>query len=70
MPIGPQSDKEIIDDLKFRLYKLEAEEEKLQEEIQRINREKRAILNEMSRHSTADYEQNMLELVYEQRHKK
>ncbi len=70
MPIGPQSDKEIIEDLKFKLYKLESEEEKLQEEIQRIGREKRAILEEMSRHSNVNYEQNMLELVYEQRHRK
>ncbi len=70
MSIGPQNDKEIIEDLKFRLYKLESEEEKLQKELERIGREKRAILDEISRHSNVDYEQNMLELVYEQRHRK
>ncbi len=70
MSIGPQSDKEIIEDLKFKLYKLESEEEKIQKELDRIGREKRAILDEMSRYSNADYEQSMLELVYEQRHRK
>ena len=70
MAIGPQNDREIIEDLKYKLKKLEAEEEKLQKEIQRIGQEKRVILEEMSRHSNANYEQNMLELVYEQRYKK
>ncbi|MCR5097685.1 MAG: hypothetical protein K6B14_01915 [Lachnospiraceae bacterium] len=70
MSIGPKSDKEIIDDLKFRLHKLEAEEEKLQKEMDRLAREKRAILEEISMHSSKDYEADMLQLVYEQRHKK
>ena len=49
---------------------MEVEEEKLQKEIDRLQREKRAILEEMSMHSSKDYEENMLQRVYEQRHKK
>ena len=70
MTIGPKSDREIIDDLKFKLSKLEAEQEKLQKEMDRIERDKKAILDEMALHTSKDYEQNMLQLVYEQRHKK
>ncbi len=70
MTIGPRSDREIIDDLKFKLSKLEAEQEKLQKEMDRIERDKKAILDEMALHTSKDYEQNMLQLVYEQRHKK
>ncbi len=70
MAIGPKTDREILDDLKFRLHKVEVEEEKLQKEIDRLQREKRAILEEMSMHSSKDYEENMLQRVYEQRHKK
>ena len=69
MTIGPKSDREIIDDLKFKLSKLEAEQEKLQKEMDRIERDKKAILDEMALHTSKDYEQNMLQLVYEQRHK-
>ncbi len=70
MTLGPKSDREIIDDLKFKLNKLEAEQEKLQKEMDRIERDKKAILDEMSRHTSKDYEESMLQLVYEQRHKK
>ena len=63
------SDREIRDDLKIKLQKLEAEENKLKTEIEHIETEKRKILNQLAEHSSESYEESMLQLVYEQRHK-
>ena len=64
------SDREIRDTLKIRLQKIETEVKRLQEEISRLEGEKKQILSEIADHSDAAYEENMLQLVYEQRHKK
>ena len=64
------SDREIRDDLKKKLQKLDLEEKKLKEEIDRIETEKKKILDQLAEHSDASYEESMLQLVYEQRHKK
>ncbi len=64
------SEKEVRDDLKIQLKRIEAEEQKLQDEIERLERDKKKILTQLSEHSNENYEQNMLQLVYEQRHKK
>ena len=64
------SDREIIDDLKVKLKKLEAEEKRLRDELSHIEGEKKQILDQLAEHSSESYEENMLQLVYEQRHKK
>ena len=64
------SDSEIRDTLKIRLQKIETEVKRLQEEISRLEGEKKQILSQIADHSDAAYEENMLQLVYEQRHKK
>ena len=64
------SNREIRDELKVKLRKLEADEKKLQDEIAHIQTEKKKILTQLAEHSDATYEENMLQLVYEQRHKK
>ena len=62
------SDREIRDSLKIRLQKIETEVKRLQDEISRLEGEKKQILAEIADHSDAAYEENMLHLVYEQRH--
>ena len=72
MMVNGQSinDREIIDDLKMRLEKIETEEKQLRAEISRLETEKKQILDQIADHSDEKYEENILQLVYEQRHKK
>lgn len=64
------SDREIRDDLKLKLQRLETEEKRLKDELAHIEGEKKQILDQLAEHSSESYEENMLQLVYEQRHKK
>ncbi len=64
-----KSQREIRDELKGKLRMLEQEEQKLKDEIDIIAGEKKKILSEISKHSDENYEENLLHLVYEQRHK-
>ncbi len=64
------SEREIRDTLKIRIQKIETEVKRLQDEISRLEGEKKQLMKEMAEHSDASYEENMLQLVYEQRHKK
>jgi predicted phage gp36 major capsid-like protein len=61
--------KEIIEDLKVELSSLEAEEEQLRKDIERIEGKKKQILEEIAQHSDEKYEEDMLALVYQQRRK-
>ena len=62
-----RTNKEIIEDLKVELSSLEAEEEQLRKDIERIEGKKKQILEEIAQHSDEKYEEDMLALVYQQR---
>lgn len=64
-----RTNKEIIEDLKVELSSLEAEEEQLRKDIERIESKKKQILEEIAQHSDEKYEEDMLALVYQQRRK-
>ena len=62
--------KEKIEDLKYRLKDLQTKEDALMIEVEEVRGQKKRILDELSSLSDAKYEQDMLELVYQQRRKK
>ena len=62
--------KEKIEDLKYRLKELQTKEDALMIEVEEVRGQKKRILDELSSLSDAKYEQDMLELVYQQRRKK
>ena len=64
-----RTNKEIIEDLKVEFSSLEAEEEQLRKDIERIEGKKKQILEEIAQHSDEKYEEDMLALVYQQRRK-
>ncbi len=61
------TNKEAIDDLKFRLQKIQTEKARLEDELSRINGEEKLILQQLAQFSDEKYESDMLELVYQQR---
>ncbi|MCR5546594.1 MAG: hypothetical protein K6F30_09000 [Lachnospiraceae bacterium] len=63
------TNKEMIEDLKLQLQKVQMEKKKLEEEINRLQGEEKRILGEISKLSDTKYEADMLQLVYEQRKK-
>lgn len=63
------SNKEMIEDLKVQLNKVQSERKKLEEELRRLQVEEKRILEEISGLSDTKYEESMLQLVYEQRKK-
>ena len=63
------SNKEMIEDLKVKLNKVQSDRKKLEEELGRLQAEEKRILDEISGLSDTKYEENMLQLVYEQRKK-
>ena len=64
-----RTNKEIIEDLKVELSSLEAEEEQLRKDIERIEGKKNQIMKEIAEHSDEKYEEDMLAQVYQQRRK-
>ena len=69
MSFDSLSNKEMIEDLKFQLNKVQTERKKLEEELSRLQGEEKHILDEISKLSDTKYEADMLQLVYEQRKK-
>ncbi len=61
------TNKEAIDDLKFRLQKIQTEKARLEDDLSRINGEEKMILQQLAQFSDEKYESDMLELVYQQR---
>ena len=61
------TNKEAIDDLKFRLKKIQTEKARLEDDLSRINGEEKLILQQLAQFSDEKYESDMLELVYQQR---
>lgn len=60
---------EIIHDLKMDLQRIQAEKEKLEAELSRLSGKETHILEELAKFSDEKYEEDMLQLVYEQRKK-
>ncbi|MBQ1901815.1 MAG: hypothetical protein II169_04620 [Lachnospiraceae bacterium] len=58
-----------IEQLKFQIDQIEQKEKQLKDELERLNNEKAEILRQISEKSDERYEQDMLELVYQQRRK-
>lgn len=61
--------KEVIHDLKLELKSVQAEKEKLEAELSRLAGKENHILEELGKFSDEKYEEDMLQLVYEQRKK-
>lgn len=61
--------KEVIHDLKLELKSVQAEKEKLEAELSRLAGKENHILEELGKYSDEKYEEDMLQLVYEQRKK-
>ena len=61
--------KELIHDLKLELQSIQAEKEKLEAELSRLAGKENHILEELGKFSDDKYEEDMLQLVYEQRKK-
>ena len=61
--------KEVIHDLKLELQSIQAEKEKLEAELSRLAGKENHILEELGKFSDEKYEEDMLQLVYEQRKK-
>ncbi len=63
------TNKEMIEDLKMQLSRVQTDRKKVEEELKRLQGEEKRILDEISGLSDDKYEQDMLQLVYEQRKK-
>ena len=61
------SDREIVEDLQIRIKEIDSEIKIKEEELQSLQVEKARCMKEMEEHSDEKYQQNVLELVYEQR---
>ena len=61
------TNRETIEDLKFRLKKVQVEKARLEDELARIKGEETAILKQLGQYSDEAYEEDMLTKVYEQR---
>ncbi|MBQ1843699.1 MAG: hypothetical protein II133_03800 [Lachnospiraceae bacterium] len=61
------ADREIVEDLQIRIKEIDNEIKIKEEELQSLQAEKARCMKEMGEHSDEKYQQNVLELVYEQR---
>ena len=64
-----RTNKDIIEDLKLQLSRLDDEAEQLRKELERIEGKKVQIMKEIAEHSDEKYEEDMLTKVYQQRRK-
>ena len=64
-----RTNKELIEDLKLQLHRLEEESDQLHKELERIEGKKIQIMKEIAEHSDEKYEEDMLSKVYQQRRK-
>jgi hypothetical protein len=62
-----RDDVDLVEDLRIKVKELEAQIKIKEEELSELNNERAKLLKEIGEHSDEKYEQNMLELVYEQR---
>lgn len=63
-------EKEVVSNLKFDLSRLEEDIERTQNEMDRLLAKKKAILDELAKHTDQKYEEDMLAMVYDQRRKR
>lgn len=57
-----------VERLQKDLRQLEFEEDRLKRELEAVGEKKSQVLSELAKYSDERYEQDMLELVYQQRH--
>jgi len=62
-----KTQREVIEDLKIELARLEGEEKRLEDELDIIRSQKKQILDQLSENSDEKYEEDMLARVYQQR---
>lgn len=62
--------KEAIHDLKIELQFIQTEKAKLEAELSRLAGKEKHIMEELAKYSDEKYEEDMLQLLYEQRKKK
>lgn len=62
-----RTDRDIVEDLQLRVKELDSEIRMKQEELDALRAEKAKCLKEMGEHSDEKYQQDLLEMVYEQR---
>ncbi|MDD6381488.1 MAG: hypothetical protein PUG04_07400 [Lachnospiraceae bacterium] len=62
-----RTDRDIVEDLQLRVKELDSEIKMKQEELDALRAEKAKCLKEMGEHSDEKYQQDLLEMVYEQR---
>lgn len=62
-----RTDRDIVEDLQLRVKELDSEIKMKQEELDALRAEKARCLKEMGEHSDEKYQQDLLEMVYEQR---
>ena len=64
-----RTNKDIIDDLKLQLSRLDDEAEQLRKELERVEGRRNQVMKEIAEHSDEKYEEDMLSKVYQQRRK-
>ncbi|MBO6215918.1 MAG: hypothetical protein J6N76_10405 [Lachnospiraceae bacterium] len=60
-------DRDIVENLKLELSRIEEELQRAKSEVDRLNVRKKTILDELANHTDERYEEEMLTRVYNQR---
>ena len=64
-----RDDMDLVEDLRIKVKELDSQIKEKEEELSELNRERARYLKEIGEHSDEKFQQDMLELVYEQRKK-
>lgn len=62
-----RTDREILEDLQLKIKELDNDIKIKEDELQSLKNERAQYVKEMGEHSDEKYQQNVLEMVYEQR---
>lgn len=65
-----RDDRDLVEDLQIRVKELDSQIAAKEEELNELKGERGRYLKEIGEHSDDKFQQNMLELVYEQRMKR
>ena len=64
-----RDDMDLVEDLRIKVKELDSQIKEKEEELSELNSERARYLKEIGEHSDEKFQQDMLELVYEQRNK-
>ena len=64
-----RDDMDLVEDLRIKVKELDSQIKEKEEELSELNSERARYLKEIGEHSDEKFQQDMLELVYEQRKK-